>query len=362
MANLNDQISDMQIANQHLIERYKDEIIGLLLMFFKRMEKLVKKEITNLYDEENLTQANKKILLKRIRDIQKIEMHKIEKRLFDELDKFVGQESSRYYNQLKALTIQVSDFIKVKNGDLKTIKKSVEKDKIVLNTKEVFTVLALWGTLVDSINTRMEQNIESAYILNKTTRDVTQDVSGGYKTNESQLGAVIAVLIQHAYIKSISGINKVNDFINGYQWVATLDSRTSDLCISLDGKVWYPSKPSLSTLPYEIYPPAHYRCRSTTTPITMQYGSLGIKEEELSKEQKDLLSGIIPSRETYASWFERQPSKIKKEILGAVRYSAYINGSVDFTQFYKSNGSKLTLKELAKKQAIFSEEYLSYVL
>ena len=50
-----------------------------------------------------------------------------------------------------------------------------------------------------------------------------------------------------------------DDLINHYEWISTLDSRTSDICIGLDGNIYPVGKGRL--------PPAHFNCRSTTAPI-----------------------------------------------------------------------------------------------
>ena len=49
------------------------------------------------------------------------------------------------------------------------------------------------------------------------------------------------------------------DLFSHYEWIATLDSRTSDICKKLDGEVYVIGKGRV--------PPAHYNCRSTITPV-----------------------------------------------------------------------------------------------
>ncbi|WP_369010598.1 minor capsid protein, partial [Salmonella enterica] len=50
-----------------------------------------------------------------------------------------------------------------------------------------------------------------------------------------------------------------DDIITKYEWVSTLDSRTSAVCRSRDGMTWEIDKGPM--------PPAHFGCRSTTAPV-----------------------------------------------------------------------------------------------
>jgi len=49
--------------------------------------------------------------------------------------------------------------------------------------------------------------------------------------------------------------------VDEYEYVATLDNRTSELCTSLDGEIFKTSE-AVTGL---TYPPLHVSCRSTTT-------------------------------------------------------------------------------------------------
>jgi SPP1 gp7 family putative phage head morphogenesis protein len=53
------------------------------------------------------------------------------------------------------------------------------------------------------------------------------------------------------------------DGITEYEYLANLDTRTSDICRSLDGKIFKLSEREVGV----NYPPAHTRCRSTTVPV-----------------------------------------------------------------------------------------------
>lgn len=82
--------------------------------------------------------------------------------------------------------------------------------------------------------------------------------------------------------------------IEKYQFLATLDSRTSQTCASLNGEIFEVKNITIGI----NYPPMHPRCRSTTIPI-IDYASLAnIKEDDFEEKDIDNSSenGIIKEK------------------------------------------------------------------
>jgi SPP1 gp7 family putative phage head morphogenesis protein len=84
--------------------------------------------------------------------------------------------------------------------------------------------------------------------------------------------------------------------IDEYKYVATLDSRTSEICQNLDGKVFPLSEAEEGV----NYPPAHPNCRSVTIPYSEDedYSKL----ERIATDPKSGKSYFIPANMTYADW------------------------------------------------------------
>jgi SPP1 gp7 family putative phage head morphogenesis protein len=79
--------------------------------------------------------------------------------------------------------------------------------------------------------------------------------------------------------------------IQAFQYSAVLDDRTTDICLSLDGKIFKPNDPSVDRL----RPPNHHGCRSIMVPIT-------INEEEPELTGLD----IDPSNQSLLDEYERR--------------------------------------------------------
>lgn len=80
--------------------------------------------------------------------------------------------------------------------------------------------------------------------------------------------------------------------VEKYEFDATLDSRTSQICAELNGEVFEVNKTAVGV----NYPPMHPRCRSTTSPI-IDYEVLGKRlreEKDLQEKEKE---GMIEEKE-----------------------------------------------------------------
>ena len=133
------------------------------------------------------------------------------------------------------------------------------------------------------------------------------------------------------------------DLIKGVKWISTLDTRTSPICQSRDGKV-YPVDEGPR-------PPAHPNCRSATTPVLRSANDAGISKKALPVGRASM-GGQVPRDLTYNSWLKTQPKNVVEEALGKKRAALFIKGDLPVDKFIDRKGTKYTLKELAKREAI----------
>ena len=115
-----------------------------------------------------------------------------------------------------------------------------------------------------------------------------------------------------------------------YEYVATLDSRTSAICQRLDGQTFdYNNGPT---------PPQHFNCRSTTVPV-VDFDGLQKKYPNLEKppttqfDTRPSATGRVPQGTTYGNWLLNQDRKLQTKTLGS-------EGKVRiFKKLAKSEGS-----------------------
>lgn len=112
-------------------------------------------------------------------------------------------------------------------------------------------------------------------------------------TSKSNAGRL--VMTEQAYFSSAAQKDCFNDLdVEEYEIVATLDSHTSDICRSLDGKVFKMSdyKPGVTAPPFHVY------CRSTTAPHFKDNFDAG----ERAARGADGKTYYVPDDVTYSEW------------------------------------------------------------
>ena len=142
-----------------------------------------------------------------------------------------------------------------------------------------------------------------------------------------------------------------------YEYVATLDSRTSPICKRLDGRKFeYNKGPT---------PPQHFNCRSTTVPV-VDYEGLSKRKgfENLKPPPKGKVvtrptgegTGRVPQDTQYGDWLLGQDKKLKVKTLGneqKVRYFERLakkegSGQKAIRKMVREDGSERSLKDLQK--------------
>lgn len=129
-----------------------------------------------------------------------------------------------------------------------------------------------------------------------------------------------------------------SDIIDGYLFVSTLDTNTTSLCGSLDGKRFEKgAEPNL---------PLHYNCRSILLPILK--GS-----DDLDIGTRKAMDGKVPKTQDYQTWLKNQDIETIEEILGKKKARLFLDGKVPLERFVDiESGKELTLRQIAIKEGI----------
>lgn len=161
-------------------------------------------------------------------------------------------------------------------------------------------------------------------------------------------------------------------------YVATLDSRTTPICQSLDGERFPVGEGPI--------PPVHMQCRSlrvavvTPEPIgnrpireftkkslvrdytkanglkvqgsraALPRGHKGKFDAFASKRMREL-TGRVPAKTTYQDFLSRQTNAVQEDILGTTRAKLFREGNLTLKQFVDVRGKLLTLDQLKASHA-----------
>ena len=187
---------------------------------------------------------------------------------------------------------------------------------------------------------------------NKAMINIAQDLGkSGLATSAVQLKTLTRTAITETSNFVSNTTYKLNDdVVKGYQYVATLDTRTSLICGRLDGKVYSLSNKNAPQ------PPQHFNCRSTTIPVIKSTDQLlNTKNNRLQKRKiaglsdsrRASINGQVPGKTTYPEWLSSQSNDVKLAILGnQKRVSLFNSGDIKFSQFSNKDGKLISLKQL----------------
>jgi SPP1 gp7 family putative phage head morphogenesis protein len=167
---------------------------------------------------------------------------------------------------------------------------------------------------------------------------------GILNTSRRNIEAIVRTSISDIVNRASEAVYEANrDVVKGVQIVATLDTRTTDICIHYDGQVF-----DVSQGPR---PPFHYGCRTRTVPVLRSWRALGIRARELEPGTRASMDGQVSEKLTYNAWLKKQPAAVQDEVLGTTRGRLYREGKVKIDRF-SVDGRRLTLEDLRKREGL----------
>ena len=154
----------------------------------------------------------------------------------------------------------------------------------------------IWGNkekLIAEVHNELTQNI----MLGSDPQKVIDALAK--KMNTSKYNAGRLVMTEEAYFNSIAQKEAFEELgVEEYEIVATLDSKTSDICRGLDGQVF----PMKDYQPGVTANPFHVGCRTTTAPhFSDDFGQIG----ERAARDANGKTYYVPSDMTYEDWKKR---------------------------------------------------------
>lgn len=153
----------------------------------------------------------------------------------------------------------------------------------------------IWGNknkLISEVHNELSRNIMLGADPQKTIDSLAK------KMNTSKNNAGRLVMTEEAYFSSTAQKDCFESLgVEQYEIVATLDSHTSDICRSLDGKHF----PMKDYQPGVTAPPFHVYCRSTTVPYFDEQFDIG---ERAARDEATGKTYYIPDDMNYQEWKE----------------------------------------------------------
>lgn len=188
--------------------------------------------------------------------------------------------------------------------------------------------------LVDTVHKELTQNIMLGADPQKAIDNIAK------KMNTSKLNAGRLVMTEEAYFSSAAQKECFDELdVEKYEILATLDSHTSDICRSLDGKVFDMKdfQPGVTAPPFHVY------CRSTTVPYFDD--DFGVPDERAARDENGE-AYYVPDDMKYPEWKKTFVEDGDKSGLDV--YEA--NGTVHYKKHVEPEPEKPKKEYLTKKK------------
>jgi SPP1 gp7 family putative phage head morphogenesis protein len=190
---------------------------------------------------------------------------------------------------------------------------------------------------------------ESTAQMVRRVRGTPSGAEGVFGKTRRQTEAVVRTAVNHTTTQAREAVYKNNDdVVKGVLWVATLDARTTQICMGLDGKVFPVNEGPR--------PPAHINCRSTTAPVLKSWKELGIDLKEAPAGTRASMNGQVPAKLTYGEWLKRQPAAIQDDALGPTRAKLFRSGKVKIDRFTDDRNRPLNLEQLRRREGLSADD------
>lgn len=348
MPTANEALRDRIIRHQHYIERYKAGTVARLVNLLTKSEddivaQIAKRDPTGV--SPRYTDARLRKLLEEVRALNA---------------QAVAAFRDGTYSEIRSLSTYEAGFAATTLTDSIPVKWNIVEPGAATVQAAVFSrpfqgrLLKEWfSELEPRTFARLRDGIRMGVVQGETVDQIIRRVRGtralGYKDGiieATRRGgeALVRTAVQHTVSTAREYTYKDNaDLIKGWQYVATLDSRTSLICASLDGQ-----KFPIGEGPQ---PPQHINCRSSTVPVMKSWKELGLNLNEAPAGTRASMNGQVPEKTTYGEWLRSQPTSVQDEALGTTRAQLFRKGGLKIDQFTNSRGDIYTLDELKQREA-----------
>ena len=200
--------------------------------------------------------------------------------------------------------------------------------------------------LAKSTSRGVRHSLTTGIAQGKTTKEIAKEISRQLKgRTTAQAEAVVRTAANHAGTQARNALYAENaDVLDGEEFVATLDSRTSLPCAGNDGKIF--------PVGQGVFPPIHYNCRSIRVPIVNPDFVVG---DTAGDRPSRGASGAqkVSAQSNFSGWLRKQPKGFQDEYFkqfpdGAARSKLFRNGGLPIDKFVDNKNIVYSLDELKK--------------
>ena len=342
--NVSDLLADLYTTRQLLLQRLA---AGELVKVNKLLDAVAKELTAKLRSNKPLTEYQGKRLEQQIQQLKKIV--KLTPMQFEEL---ASVEASWAIRTFASVDIEA------------TLPAASTLKRIAQTALIQGASIGQWFSQLESqLQFDIERTIKNGVVLGQTNDQIAKALVGNgsdkgpepFARSRRDVKAIVRTGVQTIANETRLATYEENaDIIKALQWVSTLDSRTSDICMARAGKTWaFPSlKPIGHDIPWNGGPPAHWACRSTVLPITKTFAEIdGVDavSPDITPKTRSSMDGQVAADLTFDDFLKGKPQSFADEMLGKGRAQLWREGKITLSELLSAKGTPLTLTQLKAK-------------
>lgn len=351
-------LTDIAVRHQVFLERFKTNEATNFAKAFDVLN-VATMEVVNALAVPNLGELSKTKLREALAELRATNLFVLKEAqddLFSNLEKLAGVESgfeARTFGFIKAS-------IRLKVPKAADAYADALAKPLSVNGQLLESFMGKWGMAeVDRVNDTVRKAWAEGWPVDRLTTAINGTKKLGYSDGiigppgtsaavaRRNARAIARTAVQHVASAARMATWEANaDVVSGYRFVATLDSRTSQVCRTLDGQFF-----ELDAGPV---PPVHIGCRSTT--VAEVDPALDFLDEGATRSSEN---GYVPADQSYYDWLKEQPADFQDEAIGKTRAKLFRDGGLSVDEFAALNLNRnfqpLTLVEMQKLEPLAFE-------
>jgi SPP1 gp7 family putative phage head morphogenesis protein len=216
-----------------------------------------------------------------------------------------------------------------------------------------------WGRQAAGLADRFADEMRRGMAIGETNADLiarvrgTKTATGLMDIARNSAERLVRASVQTAANTAREAVYAKNtDLIAALQWHATLDTRTSEWCITRDGHQYTPvDHEPIGKAPPWLEGPGklHWGCRSTSVPVLKSWRDLGIDADEVPDTTRASMDGQVSADMSFETWLKKQSRERQDTVLGESKADLWRTGKITFRDLLDQNGRPISTADLRRK-------------
>ena len=343
---LNDRILDAEVSHNVGLQRYSNGVVRRIIALLNRTDADLFGRLTAALERApaSFNASRLEELLESVRRLNAQAYERVGRALTEELSALVAAEAA-FQMRLFESTIPAQVVASV--GVAAVNVEQVAAAALARPFQGVLLREALRGLEADraaAVRNAVRMGIVEQETIPQIVRRIRGTRSLGYKDGIMEVSrrnaeALVRTAVTHTQNYTKQRFYEANnDLVDKWEFTATLDSRTTITCASLDGKTYPIGEGPM--------PPRHWNCRSVAVPVVKSWRELGIPIDEIEPSTRASMDGQVAAELNYSQWLRTKPAAFQDEVLGVERAKLFREKKVDIDRFTNDRGRTYTLEEL----------------